>query len=223
MAITSILRDWGVGPAIVRITSTDDYAAIAAPGYIAAQQANIDAINFGSFEWTLSDTVLVWYVNDLGVEAWGFFTISPDFTSLNPLSLTGNRAVTLSAAQVLAAYATPQLLIGAPGAGKVIVILDSLLYTNVGTVFAGGGVGVVQYGATVHGAGTQAIDATIPAADITAAASQVYVQYGPVTTTVLTAVSNAGIYFSNQTGAFTGGANSTLTFNLQYMIINAAV
>lgn len=78
MSITAIARDWGVSPAIVRITSTNTLAEVGTTDYLTAQLANIEAINAGPFEWTTTDFVLV-YASD----GWGFFSISPDFTSLN--------------------------------------------------------------------------------------------------------------------------------------------
>lgn len=133
--------------------------------------------------------------------------------------------VTLTAAQVLAAYATPFLLISSPGAGHSIIILSCQVATSVSTAFATGGVGVVQYGATIHGAGTNALTATIPAAEITAATSQIYSMagIGSVATTVTTGTDAASIYFSNQTGAFTVGTLSTLTFVIQYVVVPIAV
>ncbi len=84
---------------------------------------------------------------------------------------------------------------------------------------------MLQYDSTVHGAGTVALSATTPAVEITAAASQIYSQLGlgSIATTVLTGVTNKGIYFSNQTGAFTGGAGSTITFTIQYLTLTATV
>lgn len=134
-----------------------------------------------------------------------------------------NITVTLNTAAVVGAYAAPAPLIPAPGAGKAIMVLTSQEITEVSTPFAGGGNGIVQYGNTVHGGGVQAIDAVIPSAEITAAASQIYSQYGLPTTTVSTGITNLGVFFSNATGAFTGGTASTVTFVLQYMIIPALV
>lgn len=219
MAITSITRDWGFNPALVRITSTDSYAAVTADGYLTAQAGNIALDNQGSFEWKLSDAVLIYCL-----DGWFFLHVNPSFTSLLPLnSIAQTVSVTLTPAQVLAAYATPQLLIAAPGASKAIIASELDLYTKVSTVFAGGGVGIIQYGATVHGAGVNALSATIPAAEITASSSQVYVLYGPPVANPATAISNLGLYFSNATGAFTGGSGSSLTFNLSYKVINALV
>lgn len=78
MSITAIARDWGVNPAIVRITTTDTLATVGTTGYLTAQDANIETVNSGGFEWTTSDFVLVYASN-----GWDFFSISPDFTSLN--------------------------------------------------------------------------------------------------------------------------------------------
>lgn len=78
MSITAIARDWGVIPAIVRITTTDTLATVGATGYLTAQAVNIASVNSGAFEWVISDFVLV-YASD----GWDFFSISPDFTSLN--------------------------------------------------------------------------------------------------------------------------------------------
>jgi len=78
MAITSIARDWGVNPSIVRITSTDTLATVGAAGYLTAQAVNIAALNAGAFEWVISDFVLV-YASD----GWDLFSVAPDFTALN--------------------------------------------------------------------------------------------------------------------------------------------
>jgi len=141
-------------------------------------------------------------------------------------SFTGNAAiVTLTASQVNGAYATPVQLIAAPGSGKSIIILNAQIAVSVSTAFTAGGVGVVQYGNTIHGAGTNALTATTPAADITAATSQIYSQAGTgsVATTVTTGIGNTAVYFSNQTQAFATGTGSTLTFVLTYVVVPVAV
>ena len=227
MPIQAIVRDWGTQPAIVRIYTTDSLALVSAPGYITSQASAIYTANSGDFEWLYSDVVLVWSQNQTTTpysSSWGLFTINNTFTGLNPFpgsqSLTAN--VTLTAAEVIAAYATPQLLIAAPGTGNAIFVSSAQIVTTVSTAFTAGGVGNVQYGATVHGAGYGALDTTTPTAEITAASSQIYTQYGLPTTTVSTFadVANLGIYFSNATQAFATGTGSTVAFNLQYTIIS---
>lgn len=133
-------------------------------------------------------------------------------------------SVSLNQAAVQGAYDTPVQLIAAPGANKAIMVLNAAVYTNFQTsAFANGGVAIVQYDSTVHGAGTNALAATIPAAEITAAASQIYA-LNESTATALTGITNKGIFFSNQTGAFTGGsASSTVVVTLTYQIITATV
>lgn len=91
MAITQISRDWpAYGPAIVRIISTDSLSAVATAGYLTAQAANIQLANNGTFEWTVSDFVLVSASN-----GWAFFTLNSTFTSLTLYSTAGDGAVTL--------------------------------------------------------------------------------------------------------------------------------
>ena len=59
--ITSISRDWGFEPSIIRLTTTDNLAAITTTGYMAAQAANIAAVNSGPFEFNDLDYVLAFY------------------------------------------------------------------------------------------------------------------------------------------------------------------
>lgn len=132
--------------------------------------------------------------------------------------------ITLNQAAVQGAFGVPFQIVATPGANKVIIPTEMTLYTNFQTsAFAGGGVAIIQYDNTIHGAGTNALAATIPAAEVTAAASQIY-NLGPTSATVLTGITNKGIFFSNQTGAFTGGsASSTLVITLSYYVITATV
>jgi hypothetical protein len=67
--ILTISRDWGVDPSIVRITTDDNLAAITTTGYLTAQEATIEALNNGAFEWVDTDEILIAYS---GGE--GFFT-----------------------------------------------------------------------------------------------------------------------------------------------------
>jgi hypothetical protein len=141
-------------------------------------------------------------------------------SSLQVSSLT----VTLNQAAVQSAFATPFQLIAAPGAGKVIILDNVNIYTNFQTsAFTGGGIAIVQYNNTIHGAGTNALSATIPTAEITASASQIY-HLGSNSGNALTGITNEGIFFSNATGAFTGGnAASTVVIMLNYVVMTATV
>jgi hypothetical protein len=57
--ITSITRDWGFNPGIVRIASTDTLATVAGSNYLTAQLANIEAVNSGPFQFIVGDLVAV--------------------------------------------------------------------------------------------------------------------------------------------------------------------
>lgn len=83
MAITSILRDWADGVSIIRIISTDSLTTVGTAGYLTAQAANISTLNSGPFEFTTTDFALVYASN-----GWGFFSITPDFTSLTAFAFS---------------------------------------------------------------------------------------------------------------------------------------
>lgn len=73
MAITAISGDWGQNPRIVRITTTDDLATITTAGYVAAQEANIEAIQNGAFTFVPGDFIAIYYS-----DGQGFFTYDAD-------------------------------------------------------------------------------------------------------------------------------------------------
>ena len=130
--------------------------------------------------------------------------------------------VTLTPAQVIAAYATPQILIPAV-AGKVAVVHSANVYTasTGNTPFATGTAPIIQYGTTVHGAGTIATGSGLVTGDIEAAASQVRTLL-QAASSVLTGVTDTPICFSCAT-AYTAGTGTNITFTLVYELINAVV
>lgn len=66
MPILSIMRDAGVSPSIVRITTTETLAEITAPEYLKTQTEAIQQINFGPFEWVDGDLVSIDYADGEG-------------------------------------------------------------------------------------------------------------------------------------------------------------
>lgn len=102
MPIISINRAWSENPGIVSITATspDTIGEVSAPGYITAQETNIEAANNGAFQWLQTDNVLINVGgtqdadgNTLGgVNYW--FQISQDFTSLEPMGQSINDGLT---------------------------------------------------------------------------------------------------------------------------------
>lgn len=133
-------------------------------------------------------------------------------------------SVTLSATQMAAAFATPAVLVAAPGAGKMLVVHSATVTTasTGNTALATGTAPIIQYGTTVHGGGTIATAAGLVAGDITAATSQVRTLL-QAASAVYTGTSNTAICFSNATGAYTAGAGTTVTFTLVVETISATV
>lgn len=127
-------------------------------------------------------------------------------------------AVPITAAEILAMYATPKLLVPAAGANTLLVVDKVFLAeTYNSAAFAAGGVAAVQYDSTANGAGVIA-STTLTAAAFQATASTTLPMQGgqvalPFTTTV-----NKGLYLSNITGAFTTG-NSAFVAHVWYKSI----
>lgn len=95
MAITSIMRDWGTQPCIVRITTTDTLAAITTAGYLTAQAPYIAALNNGAFEYVEG---ALYAVNFSDGE--GFFTVdSSDMTFVAEVD-PGQLSETLQSARI---------------------------------------------------------------------------------------------------------------------------
>lgn len=198
----------------------DNLATITTAGYL-------NQVNLESNPISATDIVQVLYnFNNVSQKGtYGLFTVNISNSGvISLIQWSGGIAtasVTLTAAQVLAMYATPQLIVGAPPTGYAVIPTAAQIVTLVSTAFAGGGAAQLQWGSTIHAGGTLALDATTPAAEITAASSQVYTQYGVVTTTAtpIANLNGLGLYFSNATGAFTGGAGSTVTISVAYMVV----
>lgn len=132
--------------------------------------------------------------------------------------------VVMTAAQVNGAYAAPFEIVPAPGANKMIMVQRINLVLIFGAAaFASGGVPIVQYDTTVHGAGTNSCGANLLAANVTAAASSTTRRFSTDTDTVAVAgIANKSICFSNATGAFTTGTGCTLAVHVYYTIIPSA-
>lgn len=229
MAIVAASRDTLTETVdIVRLISTDSLAVVQAAGYLTSQIANLEALNNGIWNWHTSDEVLINYgaiqdSNGNYIDGTNkFYQVTPDFTSLMSSSLIQTFSTTLTAAQVNVAYTTPQLLAAAPGAGLILVPTYATMVTNFAVAFTGGGAATVQWGTTAAGAGTNSLSATIPAAEITAAASQIYSLPGH-TAAALTGITNEGLYFSNATQVFAGGAGSSLSFNISCLLVAGTV
>lgn len=158
----------------------------------------------------------------VGLVADSGITVSSVSGAVTQLGQLYQTTVTLNTAAVIAAYATPQVLIPAV-AGKVAVIVAANVYTasTGNTAFTTGVAPIIQYGATVHGAGTIAVGAGLVTGDIEAAASQVRT-LGPAASTTYTGITNAPVTFSCTT-AYAAGTGTSVTFTLVYQLITATV
>lgn len=89
MPITAISRDWGVDPSIVRITTTDNLAAITTNGYLNTQAAVIESIQHGDFQWSPTDIVAIVYNGGQGQFAYDAInsTFILDTQALGPNSV----------------------------------------------------------------------------------------------------------------------------------------
>jgi hypothetical protein len=125
----------------------------------------------------------------------------------------------LSAANIIAMYATPVAIVAAVP-GKAIVI-DSMSFdiTRTSTAFSGGGVVAVQYDSTANGAGT-ATTATIAATVVTGAAGRTITARIPVVQSdIATAsITGIGLYISNATAAFAAGTG-TASVKIAYHLV----
>ena len=63
MSITNIRRDWGVGPSMVRITTTDTITTCLQIGYLTTQIQIISLINNGPFQFVMGDLLSI-YASD---------------------------------------------------------------------------------------------------------------------------------------------------------------
>lgn len=143
-------------------------------------------------------------------------------TAITQLGQLQQISVTLNTAAVIAAYATPQVLIPAV-AGKVAIVHSANVYTasTGNTAFTTGVAPIIQYGSTIHGGGTIAVGAGLVTGDITAASSQVRT-IGAAASAVYTGITNTAVTFSCTT-AYAAGTGTSVTFTLVYELISATV
>lgn len=215
MAILTITRDWGPNPAIVRIVTNDTLAVITANGYLTAQASVINALNFGAFQWSPTDYVLIAYNGGEGF----FLPDLVNFTFVQQGVQSANVLVT--SAQLKTMYDTPVLIIPAPSATSLIRVSNMVGVYLFGTVqyTAGGAIGL-EAGNVAHGAGP-ARSTTLAAATFNGyAASNTFELTADNTDTVANLI-GLGVYLSNATADFATG-DGTLWVNVNYQILKAA-
>jgi hypothetical protein len=216
--IISIKRDFNNFPNTVGITATDNLATITADSYISSQESQIELINNGEFTWEVEDIILIYY----SPNQVGFFQRDVANDTFVPLSPTDTAVIPITSSQIQGMYATPIELLLPPNAGQVIIV-DTIVWniTYGSAQYTSGGAIQAQWGPVNHGGGTAAT-ATIAAATLNGVAASTILIQGPASAlnTARTNVEDAGIYLTNQTGAFaTGDSGAVLT--IRYHIITA--
>lgn len=88
----SITRDFGI-PSLVRIVTDDSIESILATGWLGLQEADIESVNNGPFDWSAEDSVLITIINPLtatvnpGAAIYvNIFSVFPDHQSVNPIT-----------------------------------------------------------------------------------------------------------------------------------------
>ncbi len=144
-------------------------------------------------------------------------------TTAVPTFLASTTALTatvaLTAANLIAMYATPVAVIPAVSGRAIVVDSVSLVITRTSTAFTGGGAVQVQYAATAHAAGT-AVSATIASTVVTGAAGTTYTARIPADLSDVASASIAGVglYISNDTAAFAAGTG-TASLVVRYHLV----
>jgi hypothetical protein len=123
---------------------------------------------------------------------------------------TRTERVVVTAAQVLAMFATPLTVLKAPGMNKILLVDAIMVQVAPGSAaFAAGGVVSFIY----HGGAVAPVGATLTAATVNGAASYNLLQ--AAAGAVLLPPANTGLDITNITGAFTTG-NGTLILTIWY-------
>lgn len=117
--------------------------------------------------------------------------------------------VDLTAAQIMAMYASPIEVVPAVSGKALFVDAVEFDITRTSSAFSAGGTVALQYDSTVHGAGT-ATHAVIAASVVTGSAGETRTYRIPVVLSDVasTAIEGKGLYLSNVDAAFTSGTGT---------------
>jgi len=229
MGITFISRDSGVNVSIVRLTTTDSTATALGANYITNQATNIGLANNAvgvspPFQWFSNDAVLLSASDGLSL-----CSINSTFTSLSaigPSLPVSSATFTLTAAQFNGMNAAPVQVLAAQGTNTIILptlITMELIYGS--AQFAAGGAVGFQYGNTAALAGVKATN-TEQATDFTGATANTVYNFvlatGNGSQLLKSSASNAALYISNATAAFTTGTGASFTGTIYYRTIAVA-
>jgi hypothetical protein len=133
--------------------------------------------------------------------------------------------LTMNAAAVAAMYATPAAIVTNSAGNSYFVLFALISYSGGSAAFTAGGAITLQYGNTVHGGGSTALNfASIAATFLTSGTTSQNVwatglagSATPITTAL---TDGQGLYMSNQTQAFATGTGGSL--NVKVWFVNLA-
>lgn len=141
-----------------------------------------------------------------GIEADVTGNLTGDLVNTNLLKTV---SVNLTAAQIIAMYTTPVVVVPAITGKSIYVDSVDFDITGTATQFTGGGVVNVQYANTANGAGTAA-HADIAATVVTGATALVHTHRIPkdLSAIATASIKGIGLYISNKTGVFATGTGT---------------
>jgi hypothetical protein len=100
--ITSIKREFNLFPNIVGIVTTANLSTITTAGYLTNEEANIELLNNGVFQWEIEDLVLIYYSSN----QIGFFTHDATNNTFISLAANGGLSNTLSSGDIFVGNAS---------------------------------------------------------------------------------------------------------------------
>ena len=127
--------------------------------------------------------------------------------------------VNLTAAQIIAMYTTPVVVVPAVTGKAIFVKSVEFDITRTATAFTSGGVVNVQYDSTANGAGTKT-HSDIAATVVTGAAGETRTYRIPLVQSdiAVASIEGIGLYISNASGVFATGTG-TATVTVLYTLI----
>jgi hypothetical protein len=147
--------------------------------------------------------------------------------ALNNVGITNTVQITLNLASITGMYATPVQLIAAIANNSIFITSLQANYIGGSAAFTSGGIIVVQYGNSAHGAGTTATSgASISGAGfLTGGTTNQYLTVTGINNSASgtgansSGVINTGIFISNQTAAFATGTGGSMIITVSYVAV----
>lgn len=202
-------------------------ASMGLTGAIGTSNISNNAVTYAKFQQVAADSLVGnptgSLANAQGITLGNGLGFSGTALQVN-LNLVQYASVPMTLANFTGMYATPFLILAAPGAGLMNIVDKMTINLVYGSAaLANGGVVGLQYGNTAHLAGPAATGTEAAADYIAAAANTMFHVAGGLGTGVATASCiNTAIYISNATGAFTGGTGDTFIVNVWYKTVSAS-